>query len=141
VIENIDALVAQLDRASDFELEIAPNLAKHGERLTANFPFICRHFSLTLSSRTTYQHARSERQIVSKTFTDLTVKSLPQGKHFDASTPAFGMRVGKNRRTWIVQRGVDRRIIRVGHYPALSLQDARKAAKKLLASTTSTPTG
>jgi integrase len=72
---------------------------------------------------------------VSKAFTDLTVKALSQGKHFDASTPAFGMRVGKNRRTWIVQRGTDRRIIRIGHYPALSLQDARKEAKKLLAAT------
>lgn len=71
---------------------------------------------------------------VSKGFTELSIKSLPPGKHFDASTPAFGMRVGKNRRTWIVQRGADRRIIRIGHYPALTLQDARKAAKALLAS-------
>jgi integrase len=71
---------------------------------------------------------------VSKGFTELSVKALPPGKHFDASTPAFGMRVGKHRRTWIVQRGADRRIIRLGHYPALSLQDARKAAKTLLAS-------
>jgi hypothetical protein len=73
---------------------------------------------------------------VSKTkFTDLTVKALPVGKHFDSSTPAFGMRVGKNRRTWIVQRGTDRRIIRVGHYPQMTLQEARTKGKQLLAST------
>jgi Arm domain-containing DNA-binding protein/integrase-like protein len=72
---------------------------------------------------------------VSKNFTELTVKQLPPGKHFDASTPAFGMRVGKNRRTWIVQRGVDRRIIRVGHFPAMNLSEARSRAKKLLAAT------
>ena len=68
-------------------------------------------------------------------FTELTVKALPIGKHFDASTPAFGMRVGKNRRTWIVQRGTDRRIIRVGHWPQMSLSEARTKGKQLLAST------
>lgn len=45
------------------------------------------------------------------------------------------MRVGKNRRTWIVQRGADRRVIRVGHYPAMSLAEARTKGKQLLAST------
>ena len=68
-------------------------------------------------------------------FTELTVKALPIGKHFDASTPAFGMRVGKTRRTWIVQRGTDRRIIRVGHWPQMSLSEARTKGKQLLAST------
>jgi integrase len=68
-------------------------------------------------------------------FTDLAIKSLSVGKHFDSSTPGFGMRVGKHRRTWIVQRGSDRRIIRVGHYPALSLSEARTKGKQLLAST------
>jgi integrase len=65
----------------------------------------------------------------------MVVKALPLGKHFDPSTPAFGMRVGKNRRTWIIQRGVDRRIIRVGHYPAMTLAEARQKGKQLLAST------
>jgi integrase len=72
---------------------------------------------------------------VSKTFSDQLIKKLPVGKHFDASTPAFGMRVGKHRRTWIVQRGADRRIIRVGHYPAMTLAEARTKGKQLLAST------
>jgi hypothetical protein len=45
------------------------------------------------------------------------------------------MRVGKHRRTWIVQRGADRRIIRVGHYPAMTLSEARTKGKQLLAAT------
>jgi integrase len=66
--------------------------------------------------------------------TDLSVRSLPPGKYFDLTTPAFGVRVGKNRRTWIVMRGHDRQLIRLGHYPSVSLQDARTEAKRLLAS-------
>jgi len=67
--------------------------------------------------------------------TDLTVRALPTGTHFDATTPAFGIRVGKHRRTWIVMRGQERRRIRIGHYPALTLSEARKEAKRLLAAT------
>jgi len=66
-------------------------------------------------------------------FTDLSVRSFPPGRYFDLTTPAFGMRVGKNRRTWIVVRGNDRQFIRIGHYPDLTLQDARIEAKRLLA--------
>jgi integrase len=65
--------------------------------------------------------------------TDLTVRSLAPGKYFDRTTPAFGIRVGKNRRTWIVMRGADRQLISIGHYPAVTLQDARTEAKRLLA--------
>jgi integrase len=68
-------------------------------------------------------------------FTDQTVQKLSVGKYFDDKTPAFGIRVGKNRRTWIVQRGADRRIIRVGHYPTMSLAEARTKGKQLLAAT------
>ena len=72
--------------------------------------------------------------------TDLTVRSLPMGTHFDATTPAFGIRVGKHRRTWIVMRGQERRRIRIGHYPAVTLSEARKEAKRLLAATDLTGT-
>jgi Arm DNA-binding domain len=68
-------------------------------------------------------------------FTDLTVKSLPLGKHFDTVTPAFGVRVGKNRRTWVVMRGKQRRLITLGHYPHLPISEARTKAKQLLAVT------
>jgi integrase len=65
--------------------------------------------------------------------TDIVVSRLKlPGTYFDETTPAFGVRVGKNRKTWIVMRGVQRQRVRVGHYPTLSLADARKEAKKLL---------
>ena len=54
------------------------------------------------------------------------------GTYWDETTPGFGVRVGKNRKTWIVMRGQIRQRIRVGHYPRMSLADARKEAKKLL---------
>jgi integrase len=98
--------------------------------------FIFRHFSDSLSRGATSQHHTYERQKETKLqtkLTDLTVRSLPPGKYFDRTTPAFGIRVGKNRRTWIVMRGQDRQLIRIGHYPSVSLQDARTEAKRLLA--------
>lgn len=67
--------------------------------------------------------------------TDLIVRTLPPGKYFDRKTPAFGIRVGKHRRTWIVMRGADRQLISIGQYPAVTLQDARTEAKRLLAIT------
>jgi Arm domain-containing DNA-binding protein len=71
--------------------------------------------------------------------TDIVVSRLKEpGTYFDESTPAFGVRVGKNRKTWIVMRGKERSRTRIGHYPAMSLSDARKQAKILL---TEEPTG
>jgi integrase len=67
--------------------------------------------------------------------TDLSVRSLPPGKYFDLTTPAFGIRVGKNRRTWIIMRGSDRQLFSIGHYPTVTLQSARTEAKRLLATT------
>jgi integrase len=65
--------------------------------------------------------------------TDVVVSRLKTpGSYFDDTTPAFGIRVGKNRKTWIVMRGTERQRVRVGHYPAMSLAEARKEAKKLL---------
>jgi integrase len=60
--------------------------------------------------------------------TDLSVRNLPEGLHLDARLPSFGIRVGKKRRTWIVIRGKNRTKISLGHYPAMSLADARKRA-------------
>lgn len=68
--------------------------------------------------------------------TDIVVQRLKEpGTYFDDTTPAFGIRVGKNRKTWIVMRGKERIRTRVGHYPAMSLADARKEARKLLTET------
>src|SRR5260370_33572279 len=74
-------------------------------------------------------------QMPTTRLTDLTVRALPMGTHFDATTPAFGIRVGKHRRTWIVMRGEDRRRSRIGHYPTVTLSEARKGAKRLLDAT------
>jgi integrase len=67
-------------------------------------------------------------------FSDLTVRALKPGIYFDTKTPAFGIRVGKNRRTWIVLKGARSTKLRLGHYPALSLADARKKALVALGS-------
>jgi integrase len=65
--------------------------------------------------------------------TDLSVKNLPEGLHLDARLSSFGIRVGKKRRTWIVIKGKNRTKISLGHYPAMSLADARKRAMVELA--------
>jgi len=65
-------------------------------------------------------------------FTELTIRNLKPGSYFDEKTPAFGIRIGKNRKTWIVVRGRERIRTRVGHYPALPLAEARKKALVLL---------
>ena len=64
--------------------------------------------------------------------TDMTVRALRPGTYFDAKTPAFGIRVGKHRRTWIVMRGRTRIRTTIGHYPDMKLAEARTEAKKLL---------
>jgi integrase len=61
-------------------------------------------------------------------FTDIGLRSLPEGLYFDEKTPAFGIRVGKNRKTWIVLKEPNRTKLRLGHYPDISLADARKKA-------------
>ena len=66
------------------------------------------------------------------TFTDVAIRSLPPGVHFDPKTPGFGIRVGKQRKTWLVVRGRERLQTVIGHYPALSLQAARIEAKRLM---------
>lgn len=63
-------------------------------------------------------------------FSDIAVQRLPLGMHWDASTPAFGLRVGKRTRTFICVKDHNR--ITIGRYPAISLQDARKRAKGIL---------
>jgi len=66
--------------------------------------------------------------------TDLAVLRLKTpGTYYDDATPAFGIRVGKNRKTWFVIRGKDRLRTTIGRYPEIPLSDARKEAKALLA--------
>lgn len=71
-----------------------------------------------------------------KKFTDISIRTLPQGTYFDEKTPAFGIRIGKNRKTWIVLKGPRNRRVQtiLGYYPALNLSDARKKAHIALGS-------
>ncbi len=60
--------------------------------------------------------------------TDILVQKLPEGLYFDAKVKNFGMRVGKGRKTWMVVKGENRTKITLGHYPDISLSEARKLA-------------
>lgn len=64
--------------------------------------------------------------------TDIVVSRLTRGTYYDQTTPAFGLRVGKHRKTWFVVRGRERLRTNIGQYPSISLADARKEARKLL---------
>lgn len=66
--------------------------------------------------------------------TDLAVQKLGPGLYFDTKTPAFGLRVGANRKTWLVVKGERRAKVRLGHYPAMTLSEARKRALVVLGS-------
>ncbi len=61
-------------------------------------------------------------------FTDMTIRTLAEGIYFDDRTPSFGIRIGKHRKTWLVIKGKNRTRVRLGHYPAMSLSAARRAA-------------
>lgn len=61
--------------------------------------------------------------------TDITISKLPQSKaqvtHWDEGLPAFGVRVGARRKTFIVVMNGGRRI-KLGNYPVKSLKDAKR---------------
>jgi hypothetical protein len=79
---------------------------------------------------------RSAKKVPKIKFTDLTVQALKPGLYFDDRTPAFGIRVGKNRKTWLVVKGENRTKVRLGHYPSLTLAEARKKALMTLGTPT-----
>lgn len=59
------------------------------------------------------------------TLTDKTVAAAKPGSElWDMACPTLGLRVGKNRKTWVVKKGNARQAI--GHYPSVSLQEARR---------------
>jgi integrase len=78
--------------------------------------------------------AKKEPKMPNVLLTDLTVQRLTApGVYMDTKLRAFGVRVGKNRKTWIVvpnQRRV-RKVI--GRYPEVSLAAARQSARLVLA--------
>jgi integrase len=70
--------------------------------------------------------------------TDLAIKKLPlppsgQVTYWDELTPNFGVRCSTRSRSYIVLLGEKRRRKTLGRYPDLSLADARRQAKQLLA--------
>lgn len=66
---------------------------------------------------------------------DQAVKSATSGTLWDDSLKGFGLRTGKQSKTFIVLVASGRRK-RIGRYPIISLADARTAARKILAEKT-----
>ncbi len=68
--------------------------------------------------------------------TALTVANLKtEGIYWDKKLPAFGIRIGKIRKTWIVAADQTRIRRTLGHYPNMSLKTARDTARKLITPT------
>ena len=73
-----------------------------------------------------------------KRLTDILIKSLRvpetgQKTHFDAALPSFGIRVSQGgTKSFVVMYGPSRRLKTLGRYPAMGLQDARKAARRAM---------
>ncbi len=64
--------------------------------------------------------------------TDLFLKGAKEGLYWDGGLPGFGVRIGKKRKTFLVLIASGRRKS-IGHYPLLSLAEARKTARGMLA--------
>lgn len=63
---------------------------------------------------------------------DLTLGRLPEGMHWDALLPAFGIRVQKKARTFLLVRAGGHRV-KLGRYPQdLTLAQAREKARELM---------
>lgn len=69
------------------------------------------------------------------TLTDRLVRSATEGSYWDAALSGFGLRVGKNRKTFVVLVDSGRRKS-IGQWPEMSLATARAEARKLLAEKT-----
>jgi hypothetical protein len=77
---------------------------------------------------------KKETKMASVHLTDVVVSRLKTpGIYYDTTTPAFGVRVGKHKKVWVITRGRDRQRVSIGQYPEMSLADARKEGKRLLA--------
>ena len=67
-----------------------------------------------------------------KKLSALTVPTLPPGAWPDAIVPGLTLRVGAKRRTWTYRyrSGGKNPRLKLGHFPALGLQQAREAARR-----------
>jgi hypothetical protein len=72
--------------------------------------------------------------------TEISIRALKpsdgQITYWDVSLPNFGVRVVKQRKTFVLLVGDDRQRVSLGVYPATTLADARKAARQRLAERT-----
>ena len=71
--------------------------------------------------------------------TDIVARSAKaasgrQVTFWDMALPCFGLRVGEQVKSWTVMVGEERRRVTIGRYPAVSLQDARAEARRLILS-------
>lgn len=71
--------------------------------------------------------------------TDIVARSAKsasgrQVTFWDTALPCFGLRVGGQVKAWTVMLGEERRRVTIGRYPAMTLQDARAEARRLILS-------
>lgn len=76
--------------------------------------------------------------------TDLAVNRLKhpssgQVTYWDTTMPSFGVRCSSKSKSYVVMYGRKRQLKTLGRYPDLSLADARKQARQLLASVSDAP--
>lgn len=64
--------------------------------------------------------------------TDAFIRGAPEGTHWDDSLKGFGVRIGKQSKTFVALVASGRRQA-IGRYPLMSLADARKEARRILA--------
>ncbi|MGE0853660.1 MAG: Arm DNA-binding domain-containing protein [Hyphomicrobiaceae bacterium] len=68
--------------------------------------------------------------------TDISVRAIRAHDvpttFWDTALPAFGVRVGKHAKTFLIMHGRDRKRVAIGRYPDKTLKDAREEAKRLL---------
>ena len=69
--------------------------------------------------------------VVQKSLSDLTLRSLPQGEFWDTKLPSFGVRVGRRATTFLLKKNGRR--VKLGRYPSLGLAEARRRAFALKA--------
>ena len=67
--------------------------------------------------------------------TDNSIKAATSGTLWDDGLKGFGVRIGKQTKTFVVLVASGRRQS-IGRYPLMSLADARKEAKRILAEKT-----
>lgn len=85
-----------------------------------------------------YSHdprAKIEPKMPKLAITDIAVHQLrTPGVYMDTRLPAFGIRIGKHRKTWLIVSDQRRARKAIGYYPEMSVAKARDTARQLLAS-------